>query len=529
MKSKKVLLIIITVAVLLVVAGAIMFLVNQKTGVEMKTVTREKEPEAMQISSQATAIAVRQYSYARLLTDEIAALDPAKTNKQELDKKIEKAVEDWKLASEVSATAQDITKRSASIVKEGSVKQTISHQYAPSAIDLPSLSATAQAASPARTATDPQTWAENLTKQYDVLRGAKRYQQLADQLGIDAKTAYEQMRLAQQIIHNQAELDEATAEIDALTRSINIVKTYKTASKVGLLAVSAVATGGGSVTLLEGAGFVASGVDAAIEVTDTGSTIILGEGNKVAAGFEKLKDKTAPVTSLIGLANLNADSAKDIVDGVIYISDSIADFIYEDRVLGLKIEQKNDGKTTIGGQVVEMPNASPEARAAAVKALGLAVPEAPKTLLDIANKMLGGSTNPNVISAKMGDLAKQLANLEKSLGITNIDSKDFSIAGRYSSVATGNNDDEIGTGIVTIKVMDNMARYTFVDSEDGEEDMWVVDYDKSTQTIHYDAGYMVFTVKFTKTDGQIKGIGSMTGELWGEPIEAQIVLTKLGD
>lgn len=143
--------------------------------------------------------------------------------------------------------------------------------------------------------------------------------------------------------------------------------------------------------------------------------------------------------------------------------------------------------------------------------------------------MLGGSTNPNVISAKMGDLAKQLANLEKSLGITNIDSKDFSIAGRYSSVATGNNDDEIGTGIVTIKVMDNMARYTFVDSEDGEEDMWVVDYDKSTQTIHYDAGYMVFTVKFTKTDGQIKGIGSMTGELWGEPIEAQIVLTKLGD
>ncbi len=528
MKSKRLLLIAVAVIVFLTIAGAFLLPINQSTGVKMKTVTREKEPEAMQIVSQATAIAVRQYSYARLLTDEIASLDPAKISKQELDEKIEQAVNAWRLADEVLTTTQDINNRSLPFIEEGSVKQTISYQYVPLAIDLPSLSAPAYAASPARTATDPQTWAENLTKQYDALRGAKRYQQLATQLGTDAKTAYQQMQLAQKIIRNQAELDEATAEVDELTRSINTVKTYKTASKVGLLAVSAVATGGGSVTLLEGAGFVASGVDAAIEVTDTGSTIILGEGNKVAAGFEKLKDKTAPVTSLIGLANLNADSAKDIVDGVVYITDSIADFIYEDRVLGLKIEQKDDGKTTIGGQIIEMPNVSPEARATAVTALGFAVPETPKTLLDIANKMLGGSTDPNVISAKMGDLAKQLANLEKSLGITNIDSKDFSIAGRYSSVATGN-DDQVGTGIVRIKVMDNMARYTFIDSEDGEETMWVVDYDKSTQTIHYDAGYMVFTVKFTKTDGQIKGIGSMTGEIWEQPIDAQIVLTKLED
>lgn len=528
MKSKKILLIAGAAIVTLVVVGAILLLTNQNVGVKMKTVTREKEPEAMQISSRATAIAVRQYSYARLLTDEIASLDPAKTSKQELDKEIEKATEAWKLADEAVAKAQDITKRSVPLIEEGSVKQTISRQHSPATINLPSLSTTAHAASPARSATDPHTWAENLTKQYDVLRGAKRYQQLADQLGTDAKTAYQQMQLAQKIIRNQAELDEATAEVDELTRSLNTVKTYKTASKVGLLAVSAVATGGGSVTLLEGAGFVASGVDAVIEVTDTSSTIILGEGNKVAAGFEKLKDKTAPVTALIGLASLDFSKAKDAVDGVVYITDSISDFIYEDRVLGLKIEQTKDGKTTIGGQVVELPSLSPETRSAAIKTLGLILPTAPRSLLDLANKILGGSTDPNVVSAKMSVLAKQLADLEKSLGITNSDSKDFSIDGRYSSVATGS-DDEVGTGIATIKVMDNMAKYTFVDSEDGEEDMWVVDYDKSTQTIRYEAGSMVFTVKFTKTDGQIKGIGSMTGEIWDEPIYAQIVLTKLGD
>lgn len=528
MKSKQLLLIAVAVIAFLAIAGAFLLPINQSAGVKMKTVTRETEPEAMQVASQAIAIAVRQYSYARLLTDDIASLDPAQISRQELDERIERAVEAWRLAEEVTTQAQDITKRSVPLIEEGSVKQTISHQYSPSTVDLPSLPATVHAASPARSATDPHTWAENLTKQYDVLRGAKRYQQLADQLGTDAKTAYQQMQLAQKIIRNQAELDEATAEVDELTRSLNTVKTYKTASKVGLLAVSAVATGGGSVTLLEGAGFVASGIDTAIEVTDTGSTIILGEGNKVAAGFEQLKNKTAPVTALIGLASLDFSKAKDAVDGVVYITDSISDFVNEDRILGLKIEQDKDGKTTIGGQVVELPSPSPETRSAAIKTLGLVVPEAPKSLLDLANKILGGSTDPNVVSAKMSDLAKQLADLEKSLGITSNDSKDFSIGGRYSSVATGS-DDEVGTGIATIKVMDNMARYTFVDSEDGEEDMWVVDYDKSTQTIRYEAGSMVFTVKFTKTDGQIKGIGSMTGEIWDQPIEAQIVLTKLGE
>lgn len=529
MKSKKILFITIAVGVFFIVVGAFLFLMNQDPGTRMKTVTRGKEPEAMQISSQATAIAVRQYSYARLLTDDIASLDPAKTNRQELGKKIEKAVEAWKLADKVTSTARDITKRSVSLVEEGSVKQTISYQHSTPAINLPSLSTTAYASSPARPGTDPHAWAENLTKQYDALRGVKRYEQLAKQLGVDTKTAHEQMRLAQKIIHDQAGLDEAEAEVNELTRCLNTVKVYKSASKVGLLTASAVATGGGSVTLLEGAGFLASGVDAAIEVTETSSTIILGENNKVAAGFEKLKDKTAPVTSLIGLANLNADSAKDVVDGVVYITDSIVDFIYEDRVLGLKIEQKNDGKTTIGGQIVEMPDVSPEARASAIKALGFVVPEAPKTLLEIANKMLGGSTDPNVISAKMSDLAKQLATLEKALGITNNNSKDFSIEGRYSSVATSTADDEVGTGITTIKVMDNMATYTFIDSEDGEETRFVVDYDKATQTIHYESGGMILSINFTKTDGQIKGIGSMTGEIWDQPIEAQIVLTKLGD
>lgn len=524
MKSKKLLLIAVAVIAFLAIAGAFLLPTNQSAGVKMKTVTRETEPEAMQIASQATAIAVRQYSYARLLTDDIASLDPTKVSKQELDEKIEQAVDAWRLAEEVLTKAQDITKQSLSLIEEGSVKQTISYQHAPSALGLSSLPAAAHAANPARTATDPHTWAENLTKQYDVLRGAKRYQQLADQLGTDAKTAYQQMQLAQKIIRNQAELDEATAEVDELTRSINTVKTYKAASKVGLLAVSVVATGGGSVTLLEGAGFVASGVDTIIEVTDTGSTIILGEGNKVAAGFEKLKDKTGPITSLIGLASLDASKAKDAVDGVVYIADSIADFIYEDRVLGLKIAQNDDGKTTIGGQVVEILNVSPEARATAVKTLRLVVPEVPKTLLDVANQMIGGSTDPNVISAKMNDLAKQLADLEKSLGIK----KDFDVGGRYSSVATGN-DDQVGTGIVHIKLMDNMAKYTFIDSEDGEEDMFVADYDKSTKTLYYESAGMVISIKFTETDGQVKGIGSMTGEIWEQPIDAQIILTKLED
>jgi hypothetical protein len=96
---------------------------------------------------------------------------------------------------------------------------------------------------------------ENLTKQYDALKGAQRYQQLAKQLGTDAKTAYEQMALAQKIIHNAAELEEAEGVVNAYTESINYLQGVKTASKVGVFVVGTVVTGGGSLTALSTSSF----------------------------------------------------------------------------------------------------------------------------------------------------------------------------------------------------------------------------------------------------------------------------------
>lgn len=74
---------------------------------------------------------------------------------------------------------------------------------------------------------DPQTWAENLSKQYDDLRGAQKYKQLAEQLNTDAKTAYSQMQLAAKIIQDASAVEEANAVSEAWTKSINILQVYK--------------------------------------------------------------------------------------------------------------------------------------------------------------------------------------------------------------------------------------------------------------------------------------------------------------
>lgn len=199
---------------------------------------------------------------------------------------------------------------------------------------------------------DQVTWAEKLTKQYDTLKGAKRYNQLAQQLGVDAKAAYEQMTIAQEIIHKGA-----MADADWNNKVVNILQATKTTSKVALLGLSLVATGGASVTVLEGAGFIASGIDCAIEVADTGSTIILGEGNNVAVGFGELKKMTAPVTSVIGLLNFDVanlqNRTKDSADALVYISDSILDLIFENKVLGMEISATKDGEVDTGTCTIE--------------------------------------------------------------------------------------------------------------------------------------------------------------------------------
>ena len=66
------------------------------------------------------------------------------------------------------------------------------------------------------------------------------------------------MVLAQKIISNAAELEEAEGVVNAYTDSINYLQGVKTASKMGMFVVGAVATGGGSLATLPASSFTLS-------------------------------------------------------------------------------------------------------------------------------------------------------------------------------------------------------------------------------------------------------------------------------
>lgn len=386
-------------------------------GIKPVMVEREPEPQAVRTGNEAVSLALRQYIYARLQTERFAAAAASSAPMEELAAMVDELLLTWEMAALVSSSSVEISDQAIAALDSPAMKLTLA--VGPPQAPFMALSTKpvsfllAVYAAAGIKEFDKQTWAENLTKQYDALKGAKRYQQLARQLGTDAKTAYEQMALAQKILRNAAALEEAEGEVDAYTETLNILKTYKTASKVGLLGLSAVATGGGSVTLLEGAGFIASGVDCIVDVADTGSTIILGEGNQVAVAFGDIKDKLGPVSSLIGLANLDpgnlVNKTKDTADTLVYISDALLDWYYEGKVVGVQVFADKDGGAKLTAQIFE--SVGEAALKNALEAAGFVFPKTAKTLSEIL-----GDWKPDmeVTAARLDALVSQIAEIERA-------------------------------------------------------------------------------------------------------------------
>lgn len=193
---------------------------------------------------------------------------------------------------------------------------------------------------------------------FDELRGAQRYKQLAEQLGTDTKTAVEQMALAQKIIKNIADLEEAQAEISAYTRSINILEGYKTGSKVGLFVGATVATGGGSLASLAGSSMslgtagavVVGGVDCIVDVGKTASAIILGEDHQVAVDFKVASDIISPISSVVSLVTLDpANTASQIA----YVGESLKEWFYPGAITSIFIDYTKEGNRRILSQIVQ--------------------------------------------------------------------------------------------------------------------------------------------------------------------------------
>jgi predicted component of type VI protein secretion system len=379
-------------------------------------VEREPEPQALQTANEATALALRYYIYARLKTEELIAVDYESMPDEAFESLMDELVAVWETADALAAGAEKITDQAVLLLETASVSQTAANaqkqaQFTTLAAKLSDFSVMPLADSSGEVI-DRQTWAENLTKQYDALRGAQRYKQLAQQLGTDTRTAVEQMALAQKIIRNAADLEEAQAEVEAYTRSINIVEGYKTASKVGLFVGATIATGGGSLTALAGSSMsvpvagavIVGGVDCIVDVGKTTSSIILGEDHQVTVDFEKAGDVLQPVSMVMGLVTMDPTSA---VEQVAFLGEAMMEWCYPGKVTGIAVETTKKGNSLVLARLIELMGENIPDVEKTLEGLSLAFPKEEGTAL--SELILANTVDSEAAIEKMRELNARIS------------------------------------------------------------------------------------------------------------------------
>lgn len=332
--------------------------------IEPAIVERDPLPQAIQTANKAVTLALRQYIFARLKTEDFVTADIKAMPMEELTIMVDELAEAWKTAAGLSSDAEEISNQALWVLDTPKMKQ--SSIYDQLIVRLRMLTSkfsiypvVAFAADDSKEF-DPKTWAESLTKRYDAIKGGQTIKQLAKQLGTDAKEAYAKLTLAQEIIHSGAMAD--AEYYDKLTK---IAQGTKTACKVGLFVTATIASGGGTLSTLAGSSMtlgqagaaIVGGADCIVDVYSTGSTIILGENHQVTVGFDDIKNKLAPVSAVIGLATFNPAETGEQLS---YIGDTLADWFYEGKILGVKLTGNKSGGTTVKSQPMDVSSKNEE-------------------------------------------------------------------------------------------------------------------------------------------------------------------------
>jgi len=382
--------------------------------VETETIVVERDlgPQPLLTANEATALTLRYYSYARLKTEELLMADFTSMPEGAFETQMDELVAIWQTAEALVSEAEHIIDQAVLLLEtaSGYQPQTPFGDLALSGSDVPSI----VLASYTGQVIDRQTWAENLSKQYDALRGAQRYKQLAEQLGTDTKTAVEQMELAQKIIRNAAAQEEAQAEVAEYTRSINVVEGYKTGSKVGLFVGATIATGGGTLTTLAGSSMsvpvagavIVGGVDCIVDVGQTTSSIILGEDHQVTVDFKEAGEVIQPISMVMGLVTMDPSSA---IDEIAFLGEAMMEWSNPGKITGIAVETTKDATSCVLAKLIEVMGASIPDVERTLEGLNLSLPKEEGTSL--AKLILANTVGSEEAQAKMQELKAQMAQL----------------------------------------------------------------------------------------------------------------------
>jgi len=182
---------------------------------------------------------------------------------------------------------------------------------------------------------------KEITSIYDKAPKFKGIATLAKHLGVDAKRA--------QLILNQAQ-DEATAEgwteagdtFQKLeTTAVAIKDGCKVTGYVGGMVITSGAAGGfATLGTLTQVTTVVVGVDLALEVTEDGAQIALGDKNKVSSFVKDVRTVTEPVANVLTITNIpnNLGTAFGKFDSVMVGLEQFRDTVQEGKVIGIDLK-----------------------------------------------------------------------------------------------------------------------------------------------------------------------------------------------
>ncbi len=347
--------------------------------------------EERAVMEQVGAMAIRQYIIARLKTDTLIEYDHKKGSLKELKTMTDDALEAWRLCKLVSVKTVELADLALGLGSSASTKSA-AMAYTKHGISVFELFATEVYAAEENAA---MKWAKDLTSKYDAYPSGKKIKQLSENLGTDAKNAFAQLKMAQAILEGAAYNDEA----DMIQKYENAAMATKTACKTGLYIGGVIAGGGVANGILEAGGLVIGGVDTIVDIAATGSTIILGEDNKVTMAANDLKDIIGPVSSVAGGVNVIGGGALKFtgklsekmgtIDKLSYMGDSVLDFVSDGKILGGLITVDGDGETNVTMKEISTEGKTPDEVSKELKDAGLPVPEDgdPKTAAELVEEM----------------------------------------------------------------------------------------------------------------------------------------------
>ena len=292
----------------------------------------------------AGSILIHSYVEARLYTEKIAKYDMNNGSEEELAELFETCTDKWERCGEICEKTEELAaileKIEAQDGYTGVYPQTDSKEVSAGLTDGLFVRANAEGTSP-RYGT--KEWAHQLTEDFEKYPAGKGIRGLAAQMGVDAKEAYRQFEAAQRVLRAEADTDADVYE--ALTQTARVVNT---GCKTTVLCAAIVASGG-TVTALEGAGLLASGVDLVVDFTTTGASLTLGEDSKLVACGDKALEYTGMACMVTGAATYRT---ANVWDKVSLIGNTVVNDLPDGKVLGGVFDVDSDGTVKMCGWAI---------------------------------------------------------------------------------------------------------------------------------------------------------------------------------